>query len=174
LAVPVPLTDGADTVADSIYVQRRLAEAIVPLTDGDDSVVGSLKKAVIHPGSSGRGLVGSTNVVAVFPRTIIILPSYVESPVLRDSHPSRFCVPPGIESSRDQNKMKDCIAIDPTGNCKSLATYGLPETWDTSQVTDMSERALPRTFMREGTNPTVVAWFLSCVGPCTSWTVGGG
>jgi hypothetical protein len=56
LAVPVPLTDGADTVADSIYVQRRLAEAIVPLTDGDDSVDGSLKKAVIHPGSRGGGL----------------------------------------------------------------------------------------------------------------------
>ena len=69
--------------------------------------------------------------------------------------------------------MKDCIAIDATGNCPSLATYGLPETWDTSQVTDMSFRALPRVFMREGTNPTVVAWFVSCVGPCTSWTVGG-
>jgi hypothetical protein len=68
LAVPVPLTDGADTVADSIYVQRRLAEAIVPLTDGNDSVDGSLKKAVIHPGSRGGGLVGSTNVVAVFER----------------------------------------------------------------------------------------------------------
>ena len=102
MAVPVPLTDGADTVADSIYVQRRL-QTIVPLTDGDDSVPGSIKKAVIHPGSRGGGLVGSTNVVAVFPRTIIILLSYVESPVLRDSHPSRFCVPPGTESSPDQN-----------------------------------------------------------------------
>ena len=69
--------------------------------------------------------------------------------------------------------MKDCIDIDATGNCPSLATYGLPKTWDTSQVTDMSFRALPRVFTREGANPTVVAWFLSCVGPCTSWTVGG-
>ena len=69
--------------------------------------------------------------------------------------------------------MKDCIDIDATGNCPSLATYGLPETWDTSQVTDTSVRALPRVFTREGTNPTVVAWFVSCVGLCTSWTVGG-
>ena len=69
--------------------------------------------------------------------------------------------------------MKDCLAIDATGNCPSLATYGLPETWDTSQVTDMSFRALPRISTREGANPTLVAWFVSCVGPCTSWTVGG-
>ena len=146
---------------------------IVPLTDGDDTVDGSLKKAVIHPGSRGGGPLESTDVVAVFPRTIIILHSYVESPVLRDSHPSRFCVPPGTESSPDQNKMKDCLVINPSGDCGSLVTYGLPETWDTSQVTDTSFRALPRTFTREGISPTVVAWFLSSVGPRALWTVGG-
>ena len=81
----------------------KCVQSDIPLTDGDDSVVGSLKKAVIHTGSRGGGLVASTNVVAVFPRTIIILHSYVESAILRDSHPSRFCVPPGIESSPDQN-----------------------------------------------------------------------
>ena len=101
MAVPVPITDGADTVANSTYVHRRLQP--IALTDGDDSVDGSLKKAVIHPGSRGGGPLESTNVVAVFPRTIIILHSYVESPILRDSHPSRFSVPPGIESSPDQN-----------------------------------------------------------------------
>ena len=52
--------------------------------------------------------------------------------------------------------MKDCLAIDATGNCPDLPTYGLPETWDTSQVTDMSSRALPRVFTREGTSPTLV------------------
>ena len=109
MAVPVPLTDGADTVAGSTYMHRRL-QATVPLTDrpseaawNDRSAVGSIHKAVIHTGSRGGGLVASTNVVAVFPRTIIILHSYVESAILRDSHPSRFCVPPGIESSPDQN-----------------------------------------------------------------------
>ena len=69
--------------------------------------------------------------------------------------------------------MKDCIAIDPAGDCGSLATYGLPETWDTSQVTDMSYRALPRAITREDTNPTVIAWFLSCGGPCALWIMGG-
>ena len=73
--------------------------------------------------------------------------------------------------------MKDCLEDptfgDATGYCPDLPTYGLPETWVTSRVTDMSFRALPRVLTREGTNSTVVAWFVSCVGPCTSWTVGG-
>ena len=42
----------------------------VPLNDGDENFAGSIKKAVIHTGSRGGGLVASTNAVAVLPHTI--------------------------------------------------------------------------------------------------------
>ena len=79
----------------------------VPLNDdgayNNRGAPGSIYKAVIHTGSRHGGLVASTNVVAVFRRTIIILHSYVESPIMRDSHPSRFCGSLGTKSSPDQN-----------------------------------------------------------------------
>ena len=74
VALTVPLTDGADTVAGSTYM-HRLLQATVPLTDrpsnaawNDRSAVGSIHKAVIHTGSRGGGRVGSANALAVFSR----------------------------------------------------------------------------------------------------------
>ena len=41
-----------------------------PLTDGAEDFVNSIKKAVVHTGSRGGGLVASANALAVIPRTI--------------------------------------------------------------------------------------------------------